>query len=310
MDLGLRNLGFLTMAVSSCEPKNNTHDGLRVRRSRNQWLDDIELHGKHIGRLVKGPDLAHIGQHKRKIKFLRRLRGSPVKGEQSHIRLQKHIDDMGSDRFKKAARAIVNFALNVAGTSDRTGSIYPPADVLLVEKLGGSRKRGGLIPDAERERGINSALATWNRGQLVARLKEMAADAGLKVFEVPPHATSQVCSKCGALGRRYSVVRDEAACKTVIRFGWVEKLFACPNELCPGRDFKRPGRPFTCNADFNASVNIHRRFVLEEKAVASFFNWKALGKKEQRDAIAAIENSLQPALEQLHSLSKLVDNPF
>lgn len=291
VDLGVRNLGFLTLA----ELTDNGQ--IRVLRSRNQWIGEVEGNGNHAGRWSPGPDLAHIGAHKREIRRLRRLRGKPVKGEESHIELQQHIDGMGKDRFKKAARAIVNFALNADGhAAAKTGEVYPRADVLIVEKL------AGFIPDAERERGINRALVAWNRGQLVTRLKEVARDAGLKVFEVHPAGTSQCCCKCGALGRRYSIVRDDETHAPVIRFGWVEKLFACPNPACAGRDAKHPDRPFTCNADHNASVNLHRRFVMHDTAVAAFFAWKARSDAERERQLREIAESLLPQLERLHGL--------
>lgn len=302
VDLGIRNLGFLTVAVASDDPMG----GVRVLRSRNQWLGETEGDGAHSGRRSAGPDLAHIGKHKREIRRLRRLRGKPVKGEESHIRLQQHIDGMGKDRFKKAARAIVNFALNVEGRADpKTGEVYPRADVLILEKL------AGFIPDAERERGINRALAAWNRGQLVTRLREVASDAGLKLLEVHPAGTSQCCSKCGALGRRYSIARDDETRAPVIRFGWVEKLFACPNPKCSGRVSSRPEQPFTCNADHNASVNLHRRFVMADKAVAEFFAWKSKPDAERNRLIGGIDGELRPQLERLHGLPETTQaTPF
>jgi transposase len=305
VDLGVRNLGFLTIAVSG----SASNDGVLVIRSRNQWLSEQEDHGKHTGRWSPGPDLAHIGGHKREIRRLRRLRGKPIKGEESHVELQQHIDGMGTDRFKKAARAIVNFALNIEGASNaKTGEKYPRADVLIVEKL------AGFIPDSERERGINRALVAWNRGQLVNRIKEVAADAGLKIFEVHPAGTSQCCSKCGAMGRRYSIIRDDQTKLPIIRFGWVEKLFACPNPQCPGRNPEHPNRPFTCNADHNASVNLHRRFILNEQAVAASFAWRAKSDTERDVSLRTIDARLLPQLECLHGLPlsqpDFSDTPF
>ncbi len=300
VDLGVRNLGFLTLATLVGD------NAIRVLRSRNQQLGQAESDG----RWSPGPDLAHIGAHKREIRRLRRLRGKPVKGEESHVALQDHITHMGQDRFKKAARAIVNFALNTEGRANPgTGEVYPRADVLIVEKL------AGFIPDAERERGINRALVAWNRGQLVTRLKEVAKDAGLKLFEVHPAGTSQCCSKCGAFGRRYSVVRDDETHAPVIRFGWVEKLFACPNPDCTGRDPEHPARPFTCNADHNASVNLHRQFVLPDNAgkpsEVHRREYSALTEPDRRDRIRRIEDALRLPLERLHRLpSTLPDTPF
>ncbi|GMV24264.1 MAG: hypothetical protein AMXMBFR58_02950 [Phycisphaerae bacterium] len=297
VDLGIRNLGFVTLAVSGLDASEHTHDGVRVVRSRNQWIGEEERRGKNAGRWAAGPDLSHIGAHKRDIRRLRRLRGKPVAGERSHAALQEHIDHMGADRFKKAARAIVNLAINADRHVDhKTGQPYPPADVLIIEKL------AGLIPDAERERGINRALVSWNRGQLADRIRDMAKDAGLKVFEIAPHGTSQVCSKCGAMGRRYSVGRDESTGKPIIRFGWVEALFACPNARCAGRSAASAAIPFTCNADHNASVNLHRRFVLEDRAVTAYFTWKARPKAEQDRALRTMESELRPALEAMHGL--------
>lgn len=268
VDLGLRHVGFATLCVYE-------NGKLCVLRSRTLWLDAQE----------EGPDLARIGQHKRTIRYLRRLRGQPVKGEESHIDLQSHITHMSEDRFKKAARAILNFAWNTDGACNKvSGKTYPRADVIILEKL------AGFIPDAERERGINKALVSWNRGQLVTRLKEMAIDCGYKgrVFEVHPAGTSQICSKCGALGRRYSVTRDEQTRKPEIRFGWVEKLFACP--ICGYR----------ANADHNASVNLHRVFLEGSSAMVQFFTWKNGCEKDRQKAIEDVESGLRNALRESH----------
>jgi Putative transposase DNA-binding domain len=277
VDLGCRNLGFATLAVGE-------EGRPRVLRARNLWVGDEETGG---GRSA-GPDLAHIGRHKRDLRRRRRLRGKPVKGERSHVELQGHIDHMAEDRFKKGARAIINFALNTdAAVDKKTGAPYPRADVLLLENL------ENLVPDAERERGINRALLQFNRGHLVQRVKEMAADVGLRVFEVSPVGTSQVCSGCGALGRRYSVRRDPEAGKPVIHFGEVEKLFACPE--CAYR----------ANADHNASVNLHRRFYADE-AVRAYTEFRALSPERRRERVREVEERLlrpqgeRPSLAVMH----------
>jgi len=281
VDLGLRHVGFATLcAYEDGKP--------RVLRSRNIWLD------KDGG----GPDLAHIGRHKREIRRLRRLRGKPVKDEESHIELQDHITHMGEDRFKKAARAIINFAWNADQAFDKTsGEVHARADVIILEKL------EGFIPDAEKERGINRALAAWNRAQLVNRLKEMAIDAGYKgrVFEIHPAGTSQVCCRCGALGRRYSIVRENSSTNPDIRFGWVEKLFACPS--CGYR----------ANSDHNASVNLHRKFLYGDAAVSAFFRWSSETnlKKKQQD-LTQLDAALREPLRTFHHLAdhNMVETPF
>ena len=174
-----------------------------------------------------GPRLAAIKNHKRALKAGRRKRGKPVRGEQSLVELQEHVEKMGRDRFKKGARRIVNFAHQ------------NHCDVIVMENL------AGLIPDAERERGINSALLNWNRGHLVKWVKQLANDAGMRVVEVRPDYTSQLCSRCGAMGARFSADHGHVA------FEYVGSLFACAD--CG----------YLANADHNASVNLHRRFYGE-----------------------------------------------
>jgi len=280
VDLGIRNLGFATLA-------NHASGDVAIRRSRNLWIGWQQARAGEGPEWARGPDLAHIARHKRKIRDLRRKRGKPVKGESSHVNLQEHIDHMGEDRFKRAARAMINFALNTdAACNKKTGEVYPQADVLILENM------DGLIPDAEKEHGINRALVAWNRGQLTKRIKEMAKDAGLKVIPVSPMGTSQVCSKCGSLGRRYSIVRDTKTGHTEIRFGFVEKLFACP--AC--------GCGYRANADHNASVNLHRRFALDDKAVAAYAAFRQKSKGEQTKEIARIEDTLRPRLRLEHRL--------
>jgi len=284
VDLGIRNTGFATLAV---------HDqgNVLIRRSRNLWAGWLGEDSKDRDRWMDGPVLAHIAAHKRKIRFLRRKRGKPVKGETSHVELQTHIDHMGEDRFKRAARAIINFALNVGSECDKkTGEVYPRADVLVLENM------DGLIPDAEKEHGVNRALVAWNRGQLTKRIEEIAEDVGLKILFVSPMGTSQVCSKCGSLGRRYSIKHDDMIDRPDIQFGFVEKLFACPS--CQ----------YMANADHNASVNLHRRMVLDDKAVVAYNSFREKNKTDQATEIERIENILRPRLRLKHSLEGSV--PF
>tara|TARA_Y100001960_G_C14480727_1_gene731652 strand:- start:103 stop:846 length:744 start_codon:yes stop_codon:yes gene_type:complete len=242
-----------------------------------------ELEGRHKGRWQKGPLLSHLAKNKRKLVKLRRQRGKPVKGEFSHKEYQDHVTNIGEDRFKKGARKIINFALNVNREKNKAGVVYPKADVLLIESL------EGLIPDAERTRGINKALVSFNRGQLVEHIKHMAEECGLRYIEVFPIGTSQVCSRCGSLGRRYSIQKVDGV--PSIKFGFVEKLFACPH--C---DYKS-------NSDHNASVNLHRRFVLGDSAVKSFQDYQALKEKEKkREVVDGIEKELEPSLKKVHGL--------
>jgi len=211
VDLGIRHLGAATV-----------RRGGKIVRARILREDDDP---------GKGPRLPGIAAHKRALRKTRQKRGKPIAAEESCIELQRHVDKMGEDRFKKGARRIVDFARANA------------CDLIILEKL------AGMVPDAERERGINRALVNWNRGNLAKWIKQAANDAGLRVIEVAPHWTSQLCSQCGAMGARFSPARAEKAeLPGPEVFECVGKLFACPQ--CG----------YMANADHNASVNLHHRF--------------------------------------------------
>lgn len=237
VDLGIHNLAVATIRQNG-----------QILRTRVIW--DEDPNPKKDDKLQPGPSLQHINCHKRKLRQLRRRRGRPIKGEESCIELQTHTTNMGEDRFKKGGRKLVNFALNMDGLK-KDGQEIPMADILLIEHL------KGFITSAERERGINTGLISWNRGNLVKWAKLLAKDAGLYVREISQYYTSQVCSKCGSRGRRYRIFRDEATKGVEVEFGEVKPLFGCPTDGCL----------LGVNADYNASVNIHKVFYDEFPAV-------------------------------------------
>jgi hypothetical protein len=286
VDLGIRHVGFATLARWSAKEKKT--ELLRVR--------NIQIGSPQTG----APDLASLAGHKKTLRRRRGQRGDPIKGESSHIELQQHVDNMAEDRFKKAARAIINLALNTAGDIDKKTMLpFPRADVLILENL------ANLLPDAEKERGINTALIEFNRGQLVDRVKQLADDVGLKVFEISPVGTSQVCHRCGSLGRRYSIRREAEnkgePFKPVIHFGPTESLFACPK--CNSLDKRHADAPFTCNSDYNAACNLQKRFYLGDQFVSAYPAGQA--KKSQRDAaFAQLDPDLNARLRRLHRLDR------
>ena len=282
VDIGIRHVGFATLA--------RWNGGkLELLRARNVRIDSAK---------TGAPRLRALGDHKWELRQRRRQRGNPIKGEKSHVELQQHIDYMGEDRFKKAARAIVNLALNAAGDIDkRSGQPYPRADVLIIEDL------GKLKPDATFERGVNRTITTFNHGHIADRIEELAEDVGLRVERVAAWATSQVCYRCGSLGRRYSIRRERpdendrsSKCRPEVHFGFTDPLFACPKCFAG----KRPGLPYTCNSDFNAAMNLQRRFYFDRAAIKDFGD----NKDERAERLERIDAELEPRLRQLHNLDE------
>jgi hypothetical protein len=278
IDVGVRNVAFATVA----EYRNGVP---RVLRSRNISMGHEEESGDHKGRWQEGPSLIRMAAHKRELKHLRSLRGKPVRDEESHVDLQGHITHMGEDRFKRGARAVINFALNVEGDiSIHTSQPFPRADVLIVEDL------KWFNPDATREHGINRMLMAFNRGQLMQRIEEVCADVGVRLMKVNAYGTSQVCSRCGALGRRYSIASDGEGSLSDIRFEIVGKLFACAE--CGYR----------ANADHNASVNLHRRFALGDAAIAAMTQHRTKTEREQKAALEEVEAAVREDLRRMHQI--------
>lgn len=202
VDLGIRHLGAATIRKGD-------------RLLRTKFLK------------LKGLSLAHIAEHQKALRRGRSLRGKPIKGEESFIDFQKHITDMGEDRFKKGAHEIISFAYENF------------ADIIVLENL------KGFIANATYEKGINKAMARWNRGNLVKWIKRTAQYYGIRVIEVDAFYSSRLCAKCGAPGVRYIIKNG------LPEQEWIGKLFACYE--CGYR----------ANADFNASLNLHKIFFGE-----------------------------------------------
>ncbi|MDQ3258530.1 MAG: zinc ribbon domain-containing protein [Acidobacteriota bacterium] len=245
-----------------------------IIRQRNLWIEQIEATGQHVGRRHRGPTLAHLASHKTGLSRRRSQMGRIPRGEAAHEGLQSHITNMAKDRYRQQARRIFDFALNVEGTVDpRTGKSYPRADVLILESM------ENLIPNVERKRGVNNALVAFNRAHLVSHLKDIVAEAGVMVFEISPVGTSQVCSRCGALGRPYSVRRRSKDQPLAITFGPAEPLFACPS--CHYR----------ANSSHNASVNLHHRFY-SDQALESFITYLRQPVERKLENLRRIEAEL------------------
>jgi transposase len=116
-----------------------------------------------------------------------------------------------------------------------------PGCVLLFERLRKIKPKGG-----SKSRRMNRRQANQLRGKINRYAKDKAyAACSAVTVEVNPHGTSQYCSRCEAKGERFSNRGSKRIAEK-----W-EKFFACP--ICH----------YEANADFNASVNLHRSFYRE-----------------------------------------------
>jgi hypothetical protein len=155
--------------------------------------------------------------------------GKPVAGEHSNQQIWGHVRRMNEDAAHKVARAIATVCASY------------PACVLLFERLRKIPAKG-----SSKSRRMNRKQANQLRGKINQYTKDKAyTSCSTVTVEVNPHGTSQYCSRCGAKGERFSYRGGKR-----IREKW-GKLFSCP--VCH----------YEANADFNASVNVHRSFYRE-----------------------------------------------
>ena len=171
---------------------------------------------------------AHRYRHLKRIAKKQWQSGKPVKGEQSNQQLWRHIDRLNDDAAHKVARRIANVCAKYPGC------------ILLFERLRKIKPGPG-----SKSRRMNRRRANQLRGKINEHAKDKAYIHQIVTVEVNPHGTSQHCSKCGAKGERFSYRGGK---RIVEKWG---KLFCCP--VCH----------YEANADFNASVNVHRAFYRE-----------------------------------------------
>jgi putative transposase len=155
--------------------------------------------------------------------------GKPVKGEHSNQQIWGHVRRMNEDAADKVARIIATVCARYPGC------------VLLFERLRKIKPKG-----RSKSARMNRRQANQLRGKINHYSKDKTyAVCSTVTVEVNPHGTSQYCSRCGAKGERFSYRGGKR-----IREKW-GKLFCCP--VCH----------YVANADFNASVNVHRSFYRE-----------------------------------------------
>ncbi len=154
--------------------------------------------------------------------------GKPVTSEHSNQQMWEHVRRMNEDAAHKVSRIIANVCAKYPGC------------VLLFERLRKIKPKG-----ASKSRRMNRRQANQLRGKINRYAKDKAYVQGTVTVEVNPHGTSQYCSRCGAKGERFSY---QGGTRIQVKWG---KLFGCP--VCH----------LEVDADWNASVNVHRSFYRE-----------------------------------------------
>jgi hypothetical protein len=197
---------------------------------KNLAVITARAHGKIIETVFvtdHGLD-AHRYRHLKRIAKKQWQSGRPVKGEHSNQQLWRHIDRMNEDAAHQVSRLIANVCARYPGC------------ILLFERLRKIKAGPG-----SKSRRMNRKRANQVRGKINYHSRDKAYVQQVVTVEVNPHGTSQYCSRCGNKGERFSYRGGK---RIVEKWG---KLFVCL--VCH----------YEVNADFNASVNVHRSFYRE-----------------------------------------------
>jgi IS605 OrfB family transposase len=232
VDLAVRHLGAVTVA------QEGRVFARRILHNR------FFLPNGTRERAINIPSLPEVAAVRRRIRRAQRRSGRMSPAKETCRRLWSHYRNLCADRYKKAVASIFSFAL------------HHGAHLVIFEDL------KMLNPDSANERGVNTGLQNWNRGNIVRFAKMGAEDYGLRVVTVGAWWTSRLCSRCGAMGVRFNHGKRRV---------WGQRRHAAPHHSATDRilrEIDRFGHWFLCakcerciHADINASENLHRQFL-------------------------------------------------
>jgi len=115
-------------------------------------------------------------------------------------------DSRGLARAKERVRRAHRAAKNRRDNHNHhvANAIVERAGLVVVEKL---NVKGMMAKGGARKKGLNRSLADASMRDLLTKLEYKSARAGVGFEEVPPHYTSQQCSRCGVMVKKELNVR-------------------------------------------------------------------------------------------------------
>lgn len=93
-------------------------------------------------------------------------------------------------KFKEYKKSLINNAINVMLKKEKPGTI-------VVEDLSWVSKSNKYI-----NKKLKNELSKWDKGYIKERLEFKCYEKGIKIIEVNPAYTSQICHKCNKIGNR------------------------------------------------------------------------------------------------------------
>ena len=210
-------LGRVVLTLEYPEPKGVHPIGIDLNETNALVAVDAEGNNLFIsGKEVKVRNKRSFKTRKR---VQRKLASRKAEGKDTHSvrRTLKRLGRKRSNRTRTFAQT----------TAKRLCQWAKSDSVLVFEKLNIPQPRKGRV----RGKALRRRLSGWQHGLIRGYAEGKAQEFALAVAEVNPAYTSQICSRCGLLGKRH------------------RHKFSC---VCG----------FSLHADLNAAVNIRNRYTV------------------------------------------------
>jgi IS605 OrfB family transposase len=226
-------LGRVVLTLEYPDPKGVHPIGIDL----NETNALVAVNGEGKSLFISGKEIKV--RNKRSLKTRKRLQSKlaslKAEGQDTHSvrRTLKRLGRQRSNRTRTFAQTTAKLLCQWASSDS----------VLVFEALKMPQPRRGKI----RGTGLRRRLSQWQHGLIRHYAESKAQEFSLAVDQVNPAYTSQICSRCGLLGKRR---RHDFACSSC---------------------------GFSLHADLNAAINIRNRFTVSRDGGLSSTSPEALG---------------------------------
>lgn len=213
----------ITSAAYGCIATGRMGTEPTILNTRKLWLSHFD---ENTGKWKGEPKLKKILADRQKQREKMRSRFRLTRGEKFDIELTRHIRKMEEDRYKKTARRIIDYARNTDNLRlSGTDLPLPAADIIIIGDFSDVKQK------KENSRFLNELISIWKRPEILALAKDLGREAGIPIYSKSSWGGSRVCSKCGALGKRFLITKQSGEKNTnqKIVFSKIGRNFFCPD---------------------------------------------------------------------------------
>lgn len=199
--------------------------------------------------------LDHISRHERKIAI--NSSKTKIQKRGCNFKLYQHIRKMLDDSAKKLIKNLVKLS-----TDNNVNYVF-------FETL------DSLMPNSYNNKFFNKRLKNFYHGKIRYYAELMFHENGMRYGELPPRATSRVCSTCSEVGITFYHIENK------IKKDKYGKLFYCG------------GCDKIINRDFNSAINLHK-LLIDTTWIKNYQVFKEAGypKQVESDLLEKLRNKI------------------